>query len=65
MWFDVMETYEGTGFLLSILSLASIVLYFVTTSDRLVLCVCVCERERVSEGVKVRVSSLHPLPSQC
>ena len=33
MWFDVMESYEGTGFLLSILSLGSIVLYFVTTSD--------------------------------
>ena len=33
MWFDVMESYEGIGFLLSILSLGSIVLYFVTTSD--------------------------------
>ena len=33
MWFDVVGSYPGTGFLLSVLSLASIVLYFVTTSD--------------------------------
>ena len=33
MWFDVMESYQGIGFLLSILSIGSIILYFVTTSD--------------------------------
>ena len=33
MWFDLMGYYEGTGFLLSILSIGSIILYFVTTSD--------------------------------
>ena len=33
MWFDVMESYQGIGFFLSILSIASIILYFVTTSD--------------------------------
>ena len=33
MWFDVMESYEGLGTVLSVLSLVSIVLYFVTSSD--------------------------------
>ena len=33
MWFDVMESYEGLGTVLSVLSLLSIVLYFVTCSD--------------------------------
>ena len=32
-WFDVMNSYEGLGFFLSILSLIGIILYFVTTSD--------------------------------
>ena len=33
MWFDVMDQYEGMGTFLSVLSLISIVLYFVTSSD--------------------------------
>ena len=33
MWFDVMEPYEGLGTVLSVLSLVSIILYFVTSSD--------------------------------
>ena len=33
MWFDVMESYVGLGTVLSVLSLVSIVLYFVTSSD--------------------------------
>ena len=33
MWFDVMESDEGLGTVLSLLSLVSIVLYFVTSSD--------------------------------
>ena len=32
-WFDVVNSYEGVGSFLSIISLASIVLYFVTSSD--------------------------------
>ena len=32
-WFDVMNSYEGLGNFLSIISLGSIILYFVTSSD--------------------------------
>lgn len=33
MWFDVMESYDGIGTFLSVLSIIAIILYFITSSD--------------------------------